>query len=164
MYKYCNNGIGFLITGLCAQIDMEHTASIWHLFTNGVSISCAGVAIIRVWAAYIRVWAAIIRVQPAYTPRILGVVGVCTAPLPCTDCVMYARRSHGDFFSMFKIWWRTCRACLAHIVDSTAYVWRTQSVNEDPWAYVAYLPRAYLLFFFVHRSSAVASPAGGTGA
>ena len=30
--------------------------------------------------------------------------------------------------------------CLAHLGDSTAYVWRTQSVNEDPRAYVAYLP------------------------
>ena len=49
---------------LFARIDMEHTALIWHLFDNGVSISCAGVAIIRVWAAYIRVWAAIIRVKP----------------------------------------------------------------------------------------------------
>ena len=31
--------------------------------------------------------------------------------------------------------------CLAHLGDSTAHVWRTHSVNEDPWAYVAYLPR-----------------------
>ena len=27
--------------------------------------------------------------------------------------------------------------CLAHLGDSTAYVWRTQSVNEDPRAHVA---------------------------
>ena len=30
--------------------------------------------------------------------------------------------------------------CLAHLGDSTAHVWRTHSVNEDPCAYVAYLP------------------------
>ena len=69
---------------LFAQIDMEHTASICHLFKNGVSIFCAGVAIIRVWAAYIRVWAATIHVQAAYTPRMLGAVGVYTAHLPRT--------------------------------------------------------------------------------
>ena len=62
------------------------------------------------WAAYIRVWAAIIHVQAAYTPRTLSAVGVCTAHLPRTYCVTYARRSHGDFFfNMFKIWWRTWR-------------------------------------------------------
>ena len=77
---------------LFAQIDMEHKALIWHLFqNNGVSISCAGEVIIRVWAAYIRVWAAyirlwaaIIRVRAAYTPRMLGAVGVCNAHLPRT--------------------------------------------------------------------------------
>ena len=53
-----------------APIDMEHIALIWHLFNNGVSISCAGVVIIRVWAAYIHVWAAIIHVRAAYTPCI----------------------------------------------------------------------------------------------
>ena len=83
---------------LFAQIDMEHTALIWHLFNNGVSTSCAGVAIIRKWAAYIRVWAAIIHVQAANTPRMLGAVGVFTAHLPRTYYVMYARQSHGDFF------------------------------------------------------------------
>ena len=31
--------------------------------------------------------------------------------------------------------------CLAHLGDSTAYVWWIHSVNEDPWAHVAYLPR-----------------------
>ena len=138
-YEYCKNCIGLLIPGLCAQTDMEHTASIWHLFNNGASISCAGVAIIREWAAYIRVWAAIIRVRPAYTPRMLGAVGVCTAHLPRTYCVMYVRRSHGDFLSMFKIWWRTCRMPGAPR--------RLHSVNEDRWAYVAYLPR--ICYFFV---------------
>ena len=88
------NGIVFLF----AKIDMKHTAWIWHLINNGVSISSAGVAIIRVWAAYIRVWAAIIHVHAAYTPRMLGDVGAGTAHLPRTYCVMYAQRSHGDFF------------------------------------------------------------------
>ena len=36
--------------------------------------------------------------------------------------------------------------CLTHLGDSTAYVWRTQIVNEDPRAYVAYLPR--ISYFF----------------
>ena len=53
-------------------------------------------------------------------------------------------------------------ACLAHLGDSTAYVWRTQSVNEDPRAYVAHLQR--ISYFFVRRVSAVASQASGTGA
>ena len=52
---------------------------------------------------------------------------------------------------------------LALLGDSTAYVWRTHSVNEDPRAYVAYLPRI-CYFFFIRRASAVASPASGTGA
>ena len=115
-----------------------------------MSISCAGVAIIRVWAAYIRVWAAIIHVQAGYTPRMLGAVGVCTAHLPRTYCVMYARRSHGDFFltcSKFDGARSARGVCLAHLGDSTAYVWRTQSVNEDPRAYVAYLLRISYFFF-----------------
>ena len=136
-----------------AQIDMEHTASIWHLFNNGMSISRAGVAIIRVWAAYIRVWAAIIHVQAAYISRMLGAVGVCNAHLPHTYCVMYARRSHGTC-SKFDGARSAHGVFLAHLGDSTAYVWRTHSVNEDPWAYVAYLPRI----------CAVASPASWTGA
>ena len=52
--------------------------------------------------------------------------------------------------------------CLAHLGDSIAYIWRTHSINEDPWAYVGYLP--HIFYFFVRRASAVASPAGGTGA
>ena len=100
---------------LFAQIDMERTALIWHLFNNGVSISCADVAIIRVRAAYIRVWAAIIRERAAYTPRMLGAVGVCTAHLPRTYCVMYARRSHGDFLE------HQLENLMAHV----AHAWRT---------------------------------------
>ena len=53
--------------------------------------------------------------------------------------------------------------CLANLGDSTAYVWRTHSVNEDPWAYWAYL-RSICYFFSVRRASTVASPARGTGA
>ena len=103
---------------LFAQIDMEHAASIWHLFhNNGVSISCAGVVIIRVWAAYIRVWAAIIRVRAAYTPRMLGAVDICNAHLPRTYCVMYARRSHSNFFENVQ----NFMAHVAHV----AYAWRT---------------------------------------
>ena len=104
--RYRINMVRMVLVFLFAQIDMEHTALIWHLFNNGVSLSCSGVAIIRVWAAYVRVWAAIIRVRAAYTPRMLG---ACTAHLPRTYCViMYARRSRtAIFFNMFKIWWRT---------------------------------------------------------
>ena len=138
------NIVRMVLVFLFVQIGMEHTASIWHLFNNIVSISCAGVAIIGVWAAYIRVWAAIIRVPAAYTPRMLGAVGVCTAHLPRTCCVMYARRSHGDFFLTWSKFDGASHArgvCLAHLGDSNAYVWRIGSVNEDPRAYVAYLPR-----------------------
>ena len=53
--------------------------------------------------------------------------------------------------------------CLAHLCDSTAHHWRTHGVNEDHWAYVAYLPRI-CYFFYVRRASAVASPASGPGA
>ena len=112
--------------------------------------------------AYIRLWAAIIRVRAAYTPRMLGAIGVCTTHLPRTYCVKYARRSHGDFFSMFKIWWRTLRmpgaprwlhcACLANPQRK----WRSVCVCG--------VSTAYLLLFFVRRASAVASPASGTGA
>ena len=107
----------------------------------------------------------IIRARAAYTPRMLGAGGICTVNLPCTYCVMCARRWHGDFFltcSKFDGTHCACGVCLAHRGDSTAYVWRTHSVNEDPWAYVAYLPR--ICYFFVRRASAVASPASGTGA
>ena len=45
--------------------------------------------------------------------------------------------------------------CLAHLGDSNTYVWRIHSVNEDPRAYVAYLPA----IFFV--AQLVASPASG---
>ena len=78
---------------------------------------------------------------------------------------MYARRSHGDFFltcSKFDGARSARGVCRAHLGDSTTYVWRTRSVNEDPRTYVAYLPR--ICYFFVHRASAVASPASGTGA
>ena len=50
--------------------------------------------------------------------------------------------------------------CLAHLGDSTAYVWGTHSVNEDPWAYVAYLPR---IFFFSRNSIAGQWNRGITG-
>ena len=143
MYKYRKNGIGFLISALHAQTDMEHTASICHLFNNGVSVTCAGVVIICVWAAYIRVWAAIIRVCAAYTPRMLGAVGVCTAHLSRTYCVMYAQWSHSDFFLACS---KFDGVCLAHLGDSNAHVWRTHSVNEDSWAYVTYPPR--ICYFF----------------
>ena len=146
------NIVRMVLVFLFAKIDMEQREKNWHLFNNGVSISCAGVAIIRVWAAYIRVWAAIIDVQAAYTPRMLGAVGVCTAHLPRTYCVMYARWSHGDFRRFFLTRSKfdgarsACGICLAHLGDSTAYVRRTRSVNEDPRAYVAYLPR--ICYFF----------------
>ena len=61
-----------MVLVLYAETDMEHTALIWYLLNNGVSI----------WAAYIHVWAAIINMRTAYTPRMLGTVGVCIAHLP----------------------------------------------------------------------------------
>ena len=73
---------------------MEHIASVWHLFNNGVSISCADVTIIHVWAA-------IIRLRAIRTPRILGAIGVCVAHLPHTYCVRYSRQLHDNFLSMF---------------------------------------------------------------
>ena len=84
-----------------------------------------------------------------------------TAPLLHNVCSAIARRF---FLTCSKFdGARSARGvCLAHLGDSTAYVWRTQSVNEDPRAYVAYLLR--ICYFFVRRVSAVASQASGTGA
>ena len=131
---------------------MEHTASIWHLSNNGVSISCAGVAITRVWAAYIRACAAIIRVRATYTPRMLGAIGVYTTHLQRSYSVIYARRSHCDFFMVH----------VAHV----AYAWHTSATPQRKWRSlgVCGVSTAYLIFFFVRRASAVASPANGTGA
>ena len=89
----------------------------------------------------------------------LGAVGVCTAHLPRTYCVMCARRSHGDFFltcSKFDGARSARGVCLAHLGDSTAYVWRTQSVNEDPRAYAAYLPRISYFFRTPCQRSSIA--------
>ena len=85
-----------------------HMCCVSTAYQRHMSISCAGVAINQVWAACIRVWAAIIRIRAAYTPRMLGAVGVCNAFLLCTYCVMYARWSHSNCFSMIKVWWCTC--------------------------------------------------------
>ena len=133
------------------QIDMEHTASICHLsMHNDVSISYAGVAIIRVWAAYIRVWAAFIHVQAAYSPRMIGAVGVCTAAhLPRIYCVHVCSAIARRFFltcSKFDGARSARGVCRAHLGDSSTYVWLTRSVNEDPRTYVAYLPR--ICYFF----------------
>ena len=49
-----------------------------------------------------------------------------------------------------------CGICLAHLGDSTVYVWRTQSVNEDPRAYVAYLPRISYFFRTPCQRSSIA--------
>ena len=83
-------------------------------------------------------------VWTAYTPRKLGAVGISTAHLPHCYCIWYARRSHSDFFNMFKFdGIRSARGvCLAHLGDSPAYVWRSHSVCEDPRAHVAYLPHS----------------------
>ena len=99
-------------------------------------------AIIRVWAAYIRVWAAIIHVQAAYTPRMLGAIGVCTAHLQRTYCVMCALTC-SKFYGA-----RSARGvCLAHFGDATTYVWRTHSVNKDPRTYMWRIYRVSANFF-----------------
>ena len=93
-----------------------------------------------------------------YRMRKFHAVGVCTAHLPRTYCVMFARRSHDDFLTCSTFdGARSARGvCLAHLGDSTAYVWQMRSV--------AYRSTAYLLFYFVRRASTVAPPASGTGA
>ena len=78
-----------------------------------------------------------------------------TAHLLRNVCSAIARR----FFWTCSKFDGACSArgvCLAHLGDSTAYVWRTQSVNEDPRAYVAYLPRISYFFRTPCQRSSIA--------
>ena len=87
----------------------------------------------------------------AYVLRKHGARSVPTAYLLRTYCAPTAYGCSGVctayILNMFKIWWRMWRTwrmpgvCLAYHGDSTAQVWRTHCVREDPTAYVAYLLR-----------------------
>ena len=153
-----------VLVSLFAQIDMEHTASICLLFKWCVNILRWRGDHSRMRCVHSRMSCDHYRtgcVHSTHARRRWRLHCAFTAHLLRNVCSAIARRF---FLTCSKFdGARSARGvCLTHLGDSTVYVWRTLSVNEDPRAYVAYVPR--ICYFFVRRASAIASPSSGTGA
>ena len=135
---------------ICLTMVCQYPVLVWRSFAYEL----------RTFAYELRPFAYGLRTLHACSATLAPALRIYRAPTAYNECSAIARRF---FLACSKFdGARSARGvCLAHLGDSTAYVWRTHSVNEDPWAYVAYLSR--ICYFFVRRASAVASPASGTG-
>ena len=85
-------------------------SSIAGQWNRGIMQSIRRLSLLRIYGDHSRTGC----IRAAHIPRMHDAVGVCIAPLPRTFCVWFARRSHGDFLSMFKILWCTFGETTAH--------------------------------------------------
>ena len=83
-------------------------------------------------------------VHPTYALRSTRFYGIWWVYVQRMGCVHAEPKKYTLYLWAVNVTFKwPCNArgiCLAHLGDSTTYVWRTHNVNEDPWVYVAYLP------------------------